>query len=315
MKGVHCSWVDMQKIRQALASGRRGDQAHLEHMRCVDKRTVSTWKAACDVLDAVENKVQISGLSEFQPSHAYELARAFRKQSKEWDDDIKDQIAEWVDRCEKEALTVEQLRTALAPQRNGATPINPDARIVNDLQKLIDAGEIFGTVYADPPWQYGNQATRAATSNHYGTMTVDEIAAMPVGKVTDQNAHLHLWTTNAFLFESKRVIEAWGFEYKSCLIWVKPSIGLGNYWRVSHEFLLLGVRGDCPFPDGERKHMSWIHAKRGKHSSKPNKVRGLIEKVSPGNRLELFGRGAVDGWTVLGDQIERGMHDHDVREL
>ncbi len=66
---------------------------------------------------------------------------------------------------------------------------------------------------------------------------------MRVGELVSHAAHLHLWTTNAFLFESKALLEAWGFEYKSVLVWVKPEIGLGNYWRLAHEFLVLGVRG------------------------------------------------------------------------
>jgi N6-adenosine-specific RNA methylase IME4 len=79
-------------------------------------------------------------------------------------------------------------------------------------------------------------------------------------------------------------------------VWVKPQMGTGNYWRVSHEFLLLGVRGGCAFLDGSKR--SWLQAKRKRHSAKPAAVRKLIEQVSPGPRLELFGRAPVDGWTV-----------------
>jgi N6-adenosine-specific RNA methylase IME4 len=176
-------------------------------------------------------------------------------------------------------------------------------RVVDGLEALIAAGERFGTIYADPPWKYDNQATRAATSNHYKTHTADEIAAWPVAEVAAENGHLHLWVTNAFLFEARRVLEAWGFEYKSVLVWVKPQLGIGNYWRVSHEFLLLGVRGDCPFPEGQKCHQSWLEARRGSHSTKPRAFRELIEQVSPGPRLELFGRHPVPGWTVLGNQV------------
>lgn len=86
-----------------------------------------------------------------------------------------------------------------------------------ELEVLIARGMKFGTVYADPPWLYENQGTRAATSNHYGGMTVEEIAALPIAKLAAENAHLHLWTTNAFLFDCKAIIEAWGFDYKSCI--------------------------------------------------------------------------------------------------
>lgn len=172
--------------------------------------------------------------------------------------------------------------------------------IVEDLNQL--AGQEFGCIYADPPWKYNNQGTRAATSNHYQTMTVDEIAAEPVSDLAADNCHLHLWTTNAFLFDAKQVMEAWGFGYKSVLIWVKPQMGIGNYWRVSHEFLLFGTRGKAPFRDRGQK--SWIEVSRTKHSKKPDEVRKKIEKVSPGPYLELYGRKPIRDWVVYGDQIE-----------
>jgi N6-adenosine-specific RNA methylase IME4 len=185
--------------------------------------------------------------------------------------------------------------------------------ITKDLERLIESGRKYKTIYADPPWQYGNQATRSATNNHYGTMTVDEIAALPIADVVEDNAHLHLWTTNAFLFDARRVLEAWGFEYKSCFVWVKPSIGIGNYWRVSHEFLLFGIRGKLPFQD--RSQRSWIEKEKTKHSSKPEKVRKIIEKVSPGPYLELFGRKAVDGWTVFGDEVAQTLTTYGCEEV
>jgi len=159
----------------------------------------------------------------------------------------------------------------------------------------------FACIYADPPWQYGNQGTRAATDNHYPTMPLDDICALPIKDIAADNAHLHLWTTNAFLFDAKRVMESWGFTYKSCFVWVKPQMGIGNYWRVSHEFLLLGLRGDCPFL--QHDEMSWGEFPRGRHSAKPDKVRQMIERVSPGPRIELFSRERFEGWSAWGNQV------------
>jgi N6-adenosine-specific RNA methylase IME4/ParB-like chromosome segregation protein Spo0J len=181
-----------------------------------------------------------------------------------------------------------------------------------DLAVMIGRGQKFGTIYADPPWKYGNQKTRASTDNHYPTMTVDEISALPVKDLAADQAHLHLWTTNAFLFESQKIMAAWGFEYKSVFVWVKPQMGIGNYWRVSHEFLLLGVRGGLGFAD--HGQMSWVEKDRTGHSVKPREVRERVEKVSPGPRLELFGRVQVDGWTVWGNQIGSDMFDTEATE-
>jgi len=177
--------------------------------------------------------------------------------------------------------------------------------IVRDLDQLNSLGARFSTVYADPPWEYENTASRGAAANHYPTLDLGTLMNMPISKLCSDNAHLHLWTTNAFLWEAGKLLQAWGFAYKSCLVWVKPQIGMGNYWRVSHEFLLLGVRGRLPFLDNTQR--SWLLARRRKHSRKPYAVRELIEKVSPGPYLELFGREEIphSQWTVFGNQVER----------
>jgi N6-adenosine-specific RNA methylase IME4 len=178
----------------------------------------------------------------------------------------------------------------------------PD-RFFDDLGRLIATGQRFATIYADPPWQYDNQATRAAASNHYPTLTLEQIAAEPIAQLAADNCHLHLWTTNGFLPAAFSVIEAWGFEYKSCFVWVKPTLGIGNYWRVSHELLLFAIKGNLPFRD--RGQRSWLELERQGHSRKPEAIRTLIEKVSHGPFLELYGRAIPPNrnWTVYGNQL------------
>lgn len=177
--------------------------------------------------------------------------------------------------------------------------------VVSNLHELVAAGVRYRTIYADPPWPYSNTASRGAAENHYPTLTLDQICNEPVRSLAAEDAHLHLWTTNAFLREAFDVIRAWGFQYKSCLIWTKPQLGMGNYWRVSHEFLLLGVRGQLPFADSTIR--SWQLARRTAHSRKPYLFRGLIEQVSPGPYLELYGREQQPhpAWTTYGNQVER----------
>jgi N6-adenosine-specific RNA methylase IME4 len=177
--------------------------------------------------------------------------------------------------------------------------------IVTSLAELTGSARKFRTIYADPPWPYQNQAARGAAVNHYPVMPLDEIRREPVAELAADDAHLHLWTTNSFLFEALELIEIWGFRYKSSFVWVKPELGCGNYWRVSHEFLLLGVRGKLPFHD--RCQQSWLAAPRMEHSRKPGRIRMLIERVSPGPYLELYGRAAIphSNWTVYGNQVER----------
>jgi N6-adenosine-specific RNA methylase IME4 len=189
---------------------------------------------------------------------------------------------------------------------DGARPMAAQApSIVRDLACLVERGAKFATVYADPPWPYSNTAARGAAEDHYRTLSLDAIRSQPIKALAAENAHLHLWTTNGFLREAFDIIQAWGFRYKSCLIWIKPQMGMGNYWRVSHEYLLLGVRGNLPFRD--RTCRSWHLARRTIHSRKPFLFRALIERVSPGPYLELYGREEQPRteWTVFGNQVER----------
>ena len=142
-------------------------------------------------------------------------------------------------------------------------------------------------------------------------MTVDELCALPIRELAADDSHLHLWTTNGFLFECPRIFAAWGFEFKSSFIWTKSDIGIGNYWRNSHEFLLTAIRGDAKrFNDHSLK--SWLECKRGRHSAKPEKVREMIEKASLGPYLEMFGRSGIKGWTVWGNQMDGNLLDYDM---
>lgn len=174
-----------------------------------------------------------------------------------------------------------------------------------DLTTLLREGRKFGTIYADPPWTYKNASSRAAAVNRYRTLSLAEISSLPVKELATPNCHLHLWATSPLLEDALKVMHSWGFKYKSSLVWVKDKVGLGNYWRISHELLLLGVRGNLRFAD--RTVRSWVNLRRTIHSQKPEEVRLLIERVSPPPYLELFGRAEVHvaNWTVFGDQVER----------
>lgn len=206
----------------------------------------------------------------------------------------------------QELTTAGLLKLAKNLQQPGkqTSPPLADGCTVEDLQQLINNGESFGTLYIDPPWSYSNQATRASTDNHYQTMTVEQIAALPVGQLAADYSHLHLWTTNAFLRDSFDLIDAWGFTYQGIFVWCKPQIGIGNCWRVSHEFLMLAIRGE-PRRFAVHNLRSWAALERDKHSAKPGLVRTWIEQASPGPYLELFARIPVNGWTTWGNEIPR----------
>jgi N6-adenosine-specific RNA methylase IME4 len=173
---------------------------------------------------------------------------------------------------------------------------------------------LFSTIVADPPWRYGNTSTRGAAEDHYPTMSIEELCELDIARdrAADQ-AHLYLWSTAAHLPDAFSVLTAWGFDYKTYLVWVKPQMGMGNYFRVSTELVLFGVKGDMRTND--RGLMNWFEAKRAKHSAKPRWFRELVMKASPGPYLELFARcektevlhscqcsNCTDGWTTWGNQ-------------
>ena len=161
---------------------------------------------------------------------------------------------------------------------------------------------VYPTILADPPWRTPNQKGQWGASQHYPLMSIAEIAALPVARVSAENAHVWLWVTNADWKQQVTVMEAWGFHYKSCLTWIKPYYGLGMYLRNQTEHLLLGVKGRMAFQF--RSQGSWFYAPKQDHSHKPEEQYAIIERCSPGPYLELFARRTRPGWHVWGNEVE-----------
>ena len=170
--------------------------------------------------------------------------------------------------------------------RSGLKRADDDA--TETTEPVVPDGQ-FATIVADPPWRYGNTSTRGAAEDHYPTMSIDELCELDVAptRAADQS-HLYMWTTAGHLPEAFRVMEAWGFTYKTYLVWVKPQMGMGNYFRVSTELVLFGIRGGMRTRD--MATMNYFEEKRGRHSAKPQKFYDLVAKCSPGPYLEMFAR-------------------------
>ena len=187
-------------------------------------------------------------------------------------------------------------------------------------------GRRFGTIMADPPWQFQNKTGKVAPEhrklNRYATMTLDDICAMPVATLAEDPAHLYLWVPNALLPEGLRVMAAWGFRYKSNIVWEKirkdggpDGRGVGFYFRNVTEILLFGVRGKNArtLPPG-RSQVNFIEAaepegdlvksRKREHSRKPDEQYAIIKSCSRGPYLELFARGERPDWTVWGNQAD-----------
>lgn len=184
-----------------------------------------------------------------------------------------------------------------------------------DLRNFLN-GQKFSTVMADPPWRFTNRTGKVAPEHRrlarYQTLTVEEICNLPVSEHVRDTAHCYLWVPNALLPEGLQVLSAWGFEYKSNLIWHKvrkdggsDGRGVGFYFRNVTEIILFGVRGKkARTLAPARRQVNLFSSRKREHSRKPDEQYDIIESCSPGPFLELFGRGVRDNWTVWGNQAD-----------
>jgi N6-adenosine-specific RNA methylase IME4 len=161
-------------------------------------------------------------------------------------------------------------------------------------------------IYADCPWAYAFCKVRAwAVENHYETMTPEAIGALPVTGLADENCVLFLWATSPKLPEAMQVMGAWGFTYKTSLIWDKGGMGMGYWVRVNHELLLIGTRGKPSVPVVPARPASILRSPRRRHSQKPDEVYEIIEGMCPGvPKIELFARSPRQKWVSWGDQLQ-----------
>ena len=190
---------------------------------------------------------------------------------------------------------------------------NMQYHMEHDLVEFC-AGQKFKTILADPPWQFQNRTGKMAPENkrlnRYPTMKLEEIKRLPVAEVSDETSHLYLWVPNALLPQGLEVLSAWGFQYKTNIVWEKvrkdgapDGRGVGFYFRNVTELLLFGVRGNKArtLAPG-RVQVNLIRSQKREHSRKPEEMIALIEQCSPGPYLELFARGTRDGWKLWGNQ-------------
>jgi N6-adenosine-specific RNA methylase IME4 len=217
-----------------------------------------------------------------------------------------DKQREIVARGEKEILeAAKAIRAKKAEQRYAARV----ARLaeISAANVPLASERRYPVILADPPWDYEvyNDTTGSArvAAEHYPTMRLEDICGLPVADVATGDAVLFMWTTAPHLQESFEVLAAWGFEYKTNVVWVKHAQGLGFFVRGQHEILLIATRGDIPCPLPENRPPSVILAPRREHSRKPDEAYELIERMYPElPKIELFARAKREGWAAWGNQ-------------
>jgi N6-adenosine-specific RNA methylase IME4 len=174
------------------------------------------------------------------------------------------------------------------------------------LARLEDGVSQFRTVYADPPWKYGDEgAPGGGVAEQYSTMSVEQLEALNVGTLGHpEGSHLWMWTTWPMIRDRvpHRVLEAWGYRWVGEIVWVKPGLGVGRWMRPATEILILAVKGDPPLPLLRDDHKALLEAPKGRHSAKPEEAYDVIERLSPGPYVELFARRERQSWMRWGNE-------------
>jgi N6-adenosine-specific RNA methylase IME4 len=181
----------------------------------------------------------------------------------------------------------------------------------------------YGTILIDPPWRFKNRTGKIAPEHkrlsRYETLSMEQIAALPVGELAEEKSHLYLWCPNALLPEAMGIMRDWGFKYKTNLVWVKVTKGgkvdrrgVGFYYRNVTELLLFGVKGHLRTKAAARSQENLFASQKQEHSRKPTFVREIIERCSPAPYLELFARERAKRWETWGDERDSYL---DAREV
>src|SRR5438034_5434509 len=186
---------------------------------------------------------------------------------------------------------------------------------LEELSRLIQSGRQFGSILMDPPWRFKNLTGKVGPEHRrlyrYPTMSLEEIAALPIDKLASSKSHLYLWCPNALLLEGLSIMKMWGFDYKTNIVWFKirkdggpDGRGVGFYFRNVTELVLFGSKGSLRTLKPGRTQVNIVIARKSEHSRKPEAVYDLIQRCSPGPYLELFARERVPGWVQWGDEVD-----------
>ena len=226
------------------------------------------------------------------------------------------------------SLKIETLETLLDYLQVGLYETSTTSSVVNETKRrygedAIEFGDqlegledkTFSTILIDPPWRFQNRTGKMAPEhrrlNRYETMQLDDIKRMPVAAHSNKPCHLYMWCPNALLPEGLDVMAAWGFKYKTNVVWYKvrkdggpDGRGVGFYFRNVTEMILFGVRGSMRTLDPGRRQVNMISTRKREHSRKPKETYSLIERCSPGPYLEIFAREPAEGWTSWGNEVE-----------
>lgn len=266
-------------------------------------------------IERFAHEVKCKPQTVWQYAYVYQRFRNYeRSENLSWSHHLiasySDDPASALTEAENKKLTVSGLR--LIVKRETERKRLQEKSIIDELRALGKYRAIlFKAIVIDPPWPYSDQGSRVSTNNHYDSLSVETLAALPVGDLAARDGcHLYLWVTNAFMRHALTLVDAWGFEEKTIITWVKESregklnYGFGHYFRNATEHMIFAVRGNMPTLCHDQSNV--LFSGRSRHSQKPESAYRLIERMSPAPYLELFGRRKRRGWVVWGDEVTEG---------
>ncbi len=271
--------------------------------------------SANDIMSFAEDTAQRTGVTERTVERDVRIAKNITPEAKELirDTDVADRKVDLLSIAKLKPA--EQLQVAEKIAAGKAKTVPEAQRELRLDQKreqwsqapapITDMLGCFGVVYADPPWKYDFSKDNAdSIEAHYPTMELTDICDMPVKDIADDDCILFLWATSPKLQEAMAVMAAWGFDYKTHMVWYKEHIAMGYYARQQHELLLIGTRGTPGTPLPEHRPRSVIQEKKTEHSRKPIRFYEIIEAMYPHlNKVELFCRAPREGWSVWGNEV------------
>uniref|UniRef100_A0A6M3J9P0 Putative methyltransferase n=1 Tax=viral metagenome TaxID=1070528 RepID=A0A6M3J9P0_9ZZZZ len=248
-----------------------------QHVRRAEKITTEAQEAIADHPSA-DSGVELDKLASLPPDEQEEVAR---------------EVADGKSKTVRAAV-------AKRRQRKRCDKIEQESTATETPTATVR----YPVILADPPWRYEfTESANRAIENQYPTMTLEDICNLPIGDLVHKDAVLYLWATPPKLEESMKVLNAWGFTYRTSMVWVKDKIGMGYWARQRHEIILIGVRGDMPAPAPDVRPDSVIESPRGMHSAKPEKLHEIIEAIYPAlPKIELFSRLPRNGWASWGHE-------------
>ncbi|NLO01815.1 MAG: hypothetical protein GX126_05770 [Bacteroidales bacterium] len=247
----------------------------LEEITGIDRRTIQDYKT-------VSYRTSAGRHADLGFSHHREVAKLPPEKQETY-----------LKKASEENLSVRDLREQV---RKDSVTFTENIEMPNDKYDLV---------YADPPWQYGNSLPNYVTTpdNYYPLMSIDQICQMPIKEIINKDAVLFLWVTSPMLQDAFKVIEAWGFKYKTSFVWDKIKHNMGHYSSVRHEFLLLAIRGSYPLHN-LKLYDSVYSEERTEHSKKPQFYYQMIEDIyCNAKKIELFSREKREGWYSYGNQL------------